>query len=191
MKRILCLLLLFLATAGSLPAQEKAPGSPTVVMATTKGRIVIELYSDQAPVTVANFLKYVDAKYYDNTVFHRVIPNFMIQGGGFTADLKARTTGKPIRNEADNGLSNKRGTVAMARTTEPHSATAQFFISTVDNAFLDFRSKTPQGWGYAVFGRVVEGMEVVDAIAAVPTGNRGMYENVPVEAVVIESIRRR
>jgi peptidyl-prolyl cis-trans isomerase B (cyclophilin B) len=191
MKRILCVILLFLAASGSLPAQDKASGPPAVVVTTSKGRIVIDLYPEQAPATVANFLKYVDAKFYDNTVFHRVIPNFMIQGGGFTADLKPRVTGAPIRNEADNGLSNKRGSVAMARTMEPHSATAQFFISTVDNAFLDFRSKTPQGWGYAVFGRVVEGMDVVDAIATVRTGNRGMYQNVPLEPVVIESIRRR
>ena len=135
-------------------------------------------------------MAYVDAKFYDGTIFHRVIPNFMIQGGGFTADMDQKPTNDPIQNEADNGLKNQRGTIAMARTPDPHSATGQFFINSANNDFLNFKSKTPQGWGYAVFGKVVEGMEVVDAISAVQTGTQGMYSDVPVEPVVIKSAKR-
>jgi peptidyl-prolyl cis-trans isomerase B (cyclophilin B) len=171
-------------------AEETAKGNPKVVLDTSKGEIVIELFADRTPVTVQNFLAYVDAKFYDGTIFHRVIPNFMIQGGGFTADMKQKPARDPIENEADNGLENQRGTLAMARTSDPNSATAQFFINSVDNDFLNFKSKTPQGWGYAVFGKVVEGIEVVDAISAVKTKTRGMYQDVPVEAVVINSARR-
>lgn len=162
-----------------------------VIMETSKGNIELELDAENAPVTVANFLAYVDESFYDGTIFHRVIPRFMIQGGGFTPDISQKKTKAPIKNEADNGLKNLRGTIAMARTQIVDSATAQFFINTVDNAFLDFRSPTINGYGYAVFGKVVSGMDVVDAISGVKTGwNRGM-KDVPVEAVVIKTIRRK
>jgi cyclophilin family peptidyl-prolyl cis-trans isomerase len=146
--------LVFLAAVAPGDAQEKAVGNPRVEFDTSKGKMVIELYADKAPQTVQNFLAYVDAKFYDGTIFHRVIPNFMIQGGGFTADMNQKPTNDPIKNEADNGLENQRGTLAMARTSDPDSATGQFFINSVDNDFLNFKSKTPQGWGYAVFGKL-------------------------------------
>jgi len=168
-----------------------ATANPRVVLETSKGPIVIELFADKAPKTVENFLAYVDAGHYDGTVFHRVIPGFMVQGGGFTADMQQKTTRAPIQNEADNGVKNRRGTLAMARTNDPHSASSQFFINLVDNGFLDHTAKSAQGWGYAVFGEVVEGMETADAIAKVKSGNRGGHENVPVEPVVIESARRQ
>lgn len=168
---------------GAEPA--KAPANPKVVLETSMGRIVVELDAAKAPKTVANFLGYVKSGHYDGTVFHRVIPGFMIQGGGMTADMGEKKTGAPIPNEADNGLKNERGTLAMARTSDPNSATAQFFINTVDNKFLNHSGKTMQGWGYAVFGKVVEGMETVDKIAGVKTGNKGPYQNVPVEPVTI------
>ncbi len=167
-----------------------ADSNPKVVLDTSKGKIVLELYADKAPETVQNFLAYVDAKYYDGTIFHRVIPNFMIQGGGFTADMKRKTTRPPIQNEADKGIKNDRGTIAMARTGDPHSATAQFFINSKDNGFLNHKSKSMQGWGYAAFGRVVEGMKTVDAISAVKTTRRGPYSDVPAEAIVIKSAAR-
>jgi peptidyl-prolyl cis-trans isomerase B (cyclophilin B) len=182
--------LVFLAAVAPGDAQEAAKGNPKVVFETSKGEIVLELYADKAPVTVQNFLAYVDAKFYDGTIFHRVIPNFMIQGGGFTADMNQKPTNDPIQNEADNGLENQRGTIAMARTSDPHSATGQFFINSVVNDFLNFKSKTSQGWGYAVFGKVVDGMEVVDAISAVKTETSGMYSDVPAEPVVINSAKR-
>ena len=163
----------------------KAPANPKVVLETSMGRIVVELDAAKAPKTVANFLGYVKSGHDDGTVFHRVIPGFMIQGGGMTADMGEKKTGAPIPNEADNGLKNERGTLAMARTSDPNSATAQFFINTVDNKFLNHSGKTMQGWGYAVFGKVVEGMETVDKIAGVKTGNKGPYQNVPVEPVTI------
>ena len=150
------------------------------------GVITLELDEAKAPKSVANFLAYVKAGHYDNTVFHRVIKNFMIQGGGFTPDLKQKSARASIRNEADNGLKNKKYTIAMARTSEPHSASAQFFINTKDNDFLDFKSQTPQGWGYAVFGKVIKGQEVVDKIAAVQTGKKGYYDDVPMESVIIK-----
>ncbi len=164
--------------------------TPKVAMETDKGRIVIELYPDKAPKAVKNFLGYVDAGHYDNTIFHRVIPNFMIQGGGMSAAMKDKPTRAPIKNEADNGLKNLRGTIAMARTQVVDSATAQFFINTVDNDFLDHKNKTPQGWGYAVFGKVTEGMEVVDAITKVKTGRSGGHQDVPVETVMILKAER-
>jgi peptidyl-prolyl cis-trans isomerase B (cyclophilin B) len=182
--------LVLLAAVGPANAQEAAKGNPQVVFDTTKGKIVLELYPDKAPVTVQNFLAYVDAKFYDGTIFHRVIPNFMVQGGGFTADMDQKPTNDPIQNEADNGLKNQRGSIAMARTPDPHSATGQFFINSVNNDFLNFKNKSAQGWGYAVFGKVVEGMDVVDAISAVKTGNSKGYRDVPVEVVVINSARR-
>ena len=150
------------------------------------GVITLELDEAKAPKSTANFLAYVKSGHYDNTVFHRVIKNFMIQGGGFEPGMKQKATQAPIANEADNGLKNAVYTVAMARTSDPHSATAQFFINTVDNDFLDFKAPTAQGWGYAVFGKVVEGQEVVEAIRAVPTGQRGMHGDVTKDDVVIE-----
>jgi len=164
--------------------------NPIVKMTTSLGEITIELYADKAPVSVANFLAYVEESFYDGTIFHRVIPNFMVQGGGFTADMRQKATKAQIRNEADNGLKNTRGTLAMARTMVVDSATSQFFINTVDNDFLNFRNKSPQGYGYAVFGKVTAGMEVVDKIAQVQTGNRGMHQNVPVEPVTILKVER-
>jgi peptidyl-prolyl cis-trans isomerase B (cyclophilin B) len=167
-----------------------AGDNPRVDLDTSKGKIVLELYSDKAPQTVKNFLAYVDAGFYDGTIFHRVMPGFMIQGGGFTADMKQKRTQPPIQNEADNGLRNQRGTIAMARTQNPHSATAQFFINTKDNDFLNHKGKSPQGWGYVVFGRVVEGIGVVDAISNVSTVTRGRYRNVPTEPIVITKVNR-
>lgn len=158
----------------------------TVQLDTSAGKIRIELDDERAPESARNFLAYVAKGHYDGTIFHRVIKGFMIQGGGFVPGMKQKPTDAPIRNEAANGLKNKRYTLAMARTSDPHSATAQFFINTVDNDFLDFRSESMQGWGYAVFGRVVEGTEVVDKIEAVRTGRSGMFDDVPLEAVVIE-----
>lgn len=161
-------------------------GNPRVAFETSKGRIVVELFADKAPRSVENFLAYVHSGHYDGTVFHRVIPGFMIQGGGFTPDMSQKPTRAPIQNEADNGLSNRRGTLSMARTGEPHSASSQFYVNLVDNSGLDHRDKSPQGWGYAVFGQVVEGMDVVDAIAGVRTGTRSFHQNVPVEPVVVQ-----
>lgn len=178
------------------PAPKAAPkkaaptGPPVVVVTTNKGTIRIELFPEKAPKTVANFLAYVDDKFYDGTIFHRVIPDFMIQGGGFTADMAEKNTRAPVQNESEGGESNARGTISMARTNDPHSATAQFFINHANNRMLDYGARGTGQWGYAVFGRVTEGMDVVDAIAAVPTGNNGPYQNVPVSSVVIESVRR-
>lgn len=164
--------------------------NPQVLMKTSKGDVVIELYPEQAPATVENFLRYVRDGAYDGTIFHRVIPGFMNQGGGFTADLQKKPAKyPPIENEADNGLKNQRGTIAMARTSDPNSATNQFFINTANNDFLNFRSRTPQGWGYAVFGKVVDGMDVMDAIAAVKTGPSGPFRSdVPQQTVEIISV---
>ena len=157
-----------------------------VLLKTNKGDITLTLDSAKAPKTVANFLEYVKVGHYDSTIFHRVIDNFMIQGGGMTAGLKEKSSGAQIENEADNGLKNERGTVAMARTSDPHSATAQFFINVGDNDFLNHSAKNAQGWGYAVFGKVTDGMDVVDAIRKVKTGNSGFHQDVPAEDVVIE-----
>ncbi len=161
----------------------------TVLIETSQGTIKAELDGDKAPITVANFLAYVDDKFYDDTIFHRVIPDFMIQGGGFAPGLRQKTTKAAIKNESGHGLSNKRGTLAMARTNVPDSATAQFFINLKDNTFLD-KAQAQDGVGYCVFGKVTEGMDVVDKIKAVATGRRGMHENVPTQDVVIKSIRR-
>jgi peptidyl-prolyl cis-trans isomerase A (cyclophilin A) len=173
------------AAPGQTPA---AGGKPVVVLETSKGEIEIELEAEKAPVTVENFLAYVDAGFYDGTIFHRVIPDFMIQGGGLDIDMVEKRTREAIRNEADNGVRNQRGTLAMARKPDKDSATAQFFINLKDNAFLDHGTRD---FGYAVFGRVTQGMEVVDQIATVKTGNRGMHQNVPVEPVVIRKARRK
>ena len=160
----------------------------TAKIETSMGTITLELDASLAPETVRNFKAYADAGHYDGTIFHRVIDGFMIQGGGFTKEMNQKPTKAPIRNEAMNGLKNLRGTIAMARTSVVDSATSQFFINLVDNEFLDFRSPTSQGFGYAVFGKVVDGMEVVDRIAKVPTGNSGMHQNVPLEPVAIKKI---
>ena len=164
--------------------------NPVVLLETTSGDILVELYPDKAPETVANFLKYVDDGFYNNTIFHRVIPGFMIQGGGLTARMQQKDTSAPIKNEADNGLKNDRGTIAMARTMDPHSATAQVFINLVDNDFLNFQAPSGNGWGYCVFGRVTEGMDVVDKIAKVKTTTVGMYQDVPSDLVVITGASR-
>ena len=157
-----------------------------VQLTTNHGVITLALNEEKAPKTVANFKSYVEAGHYDGTIFHRVIKNFMIQGGGMEPGMNQKATQAPIENEAANGLKNKRGSIAMARTSDPHSATAQFFINTVDNDFLDFKSPSGQGWGYCVFGEVTEGMDVVDKIRAVATGNQGFHQDVPKEDVVIE-----
>lgn len=158
-----------------------------ITFRTNHGDIRIELDFDNAPVSAENFLQYARQGFYDNTIFHRVIDNFMIQGGGFEPGMKQKNGGEPIVNEADNGLKNVKGAVAMARTPDPHSASSQFFINVGDNNFLDHRDKSPNGWGYAVFGRVIEGMDVVDRIRAVKTGNRGGHGDVPLEEIIIES----
>ena len=157
-----------------------------VQLTTNHGVITLALNEEKAPKTVANFKSYVEAGHYDGTIFHRVIKNFMIQGGGMEPGMNQKATQAPIENEAANGLKNKRGSIAMARTSDPHSATAQFFINTVDNDFLDFKSPSGQGWGYCVFGEDTEGMDVVDKIRAVATGNKGFHQDVPKEDVVIE-----
>lgn len=170
-----------------LPGTVAAAGpDPVVRLETNYGDILLRLDSSKAPMTVDNFLQYVKAGHYDGTIFHRVIKDFMIQGGGMTPELKEKPTRAPIKNEAANGLQNKKYTVAMARTSEPHSATSQFFINTRDNAFLNYRGATPEGWGYAVFGKVIRGQDVVDQIAAVKTGSRGYYEDVPMQPVIIK-----
>jgi peptidyl-prolyl cis-trans isomerase B (cyclophilin B) len=159
-----------------------------ITLHTTAGDISIQLNDEKAPITAANFIKYVEDGFFDGTIFHRVIDGFMIQGGGFTEDMTQKSPGETIKNEASNGLSNRKGTVAMARTSDPHSATAQFFININDNTFLDFKSETSQGWGYCVFGEVVEGLDIVEQIKGVSTGNRGMHQDVPLEAIVITSV---
>jgi cyclophilin family peptidyl-prolyl cis-trans isomerase len=200
MKYLLCALLCCVnlavaqtnVPAAAQPAAPAAKEIPvTIVIETTHGTITAELYADKAPVTVSNFLAYVDSQFYDGTVFHRVIKDFMIQGGGFTTQMKQKATKDQIKNEADNGLKNDRGTLAMARTMIVDSATAQFFINHKNNDFLNHTAKTPQGYGYAVFGKVTAGMDVLDKIAAVPTGNIGSFQNVPATPVEIKSIRRQ
>lgn len=172
--------------------EKSAPAAaPTVIIETTQGNITLELYPDEAPQTVQNFLHYVDSGQYDGTIFHRVIQGFMIQGGGFTADFSRKQTGEPIQNEANNGLKNRRGTIAMARTMDPHSATAQFFINTRDNVSLDHRAENTRGFGYCVFGKVTEGMDVVDRIEGTPTGAAGPFRSdVPQNTIEITSIKR-
>ena len=157
-----------------------------VTLTTNHGDIVLMLNAEKAPKTVENFLTYVKAGHYDGTIFHRVIPNFMIQGGGFTTDMEQKPTNDPIENEANNGLSNTIGSIAMARTMDPHSASCQFFINVKDNDFLNFKNESMQGWGYCVFGQVVEGMDVVETIKNVDTGNYSVHQDVPVESVIIE-----
>ncbi len=175
-------LILQLAVAAVGHTQEKT----MIKMTTNFGVIDIEMFTEQAPNTTANFIQYVNDGFFDGLIFHRVIPSFMIQGGGFEPGMSQKSPNAPIQNEADNGLKNERGTLSMARTNDPHSATSQFFISVKDNAFLDFKSKNASGWGYTVFAKVVSGMEVVDSIAQTPTGNSGGHGDVPLEDVVIE-----
>lgn len=175
------LLALLLGVAGA-----HAADMPMVVLKTTYGDITLELEAERAPETSANFLRYVEDGFYDGTLFHRVIHGFMIQGGGLETGMSRKATRGPIRNEADNTLANRTGTIAMARTSDPHSATAQFFINTNDNHFLDFKSETREGWGYCVFGRVVDGMDVVRRIEESPTGTQSGHRDVPVEDIVIE-----
>jgi len=167
---------------GQAPAKE---GTVLVKLETSLGEIVVELYPDKAPLTCENFIGYVKSGFYDGTIFHRVVPGFVIQGGGLTPKMEQKKTNRPVKNEADNGLVNEPYTLSMARTQDPHSATSQFFVNLAANAFLDHRSKTPEGWGYAVFAKVVQGQEVVDKIGAVATGNRGPYADVPKETVTI------
>ena len=159
-----------------------------VLMKTLLGDMTLELDADKAPATVANFVEYAQSGHYDGTIFHRVINNFMVQGGGFDTDMRQKGTSAPIQNEANNGLKNDRGTIAMARTMDPHSATAQFFINVSDNDFLNFSGENMQGWGYAVFGRVVEGEDVLDKIRVVPTGSQAGHQDVPTDPIVIESV---
>jgi peptidyl-prolyl cis-trans isomerase A (cyclophilin A) len=180
-------LALLLVTTCAVGAMAQTATAPKVKFQTSLGNFTLELYPDKAPKTVENFLQYVRDKQYNGTIFHRVIPGFMIQGGGFDATMKEKPTRPAIPNEANNGLKNERGSIAMARTSVPDSATAQFFINTVDNGFLNYSAPTPQGWGYAVFGKVISGMETIDKIRAVPTANAGMFQNVPQTPVIINS----
>ena len=187
MRKIFVYLMLFLFSTLSFATENKMSDTQTKVkMTTSQGAFVIQLDHVKAPVSAANFVEYVKSGFYNGTIFHRVIPGFMAQGGGFDNSFAQKDTKAPIKNEADNGLKNKRGTLAMARTNDPNSATAQFFINYKDNGFLDHTSPTPSGWGYAVFGEVIEGMDVVDEMAKQPTGNRGMLQDVPKTDIVIE-----
>jgi cyclophilin family peptidyl-prolyl cis-trans isomerase len=189
MRRLLATAATLIALLGTAPAA--LADNPKVLMETNKGPITIELYRDKAPASVDNFLTYVDEGFFNGTIFHRVIEGFMIQGGGFSQDMEKKPTRAPIENEADNGLKNERGTLAMARTGEPNSATAQFFINHKDNDFLNHRSKDRRGWGYAVFGKVTDGMNVVDEIATQPTSAGGPFpKDVPQTTIVIEKVTR-
>lgn len=181
---------LLITTLFLLSHTVSAQDNPVVEMQTNKGNVVIELWTDQAPITVENFLRYVDGELYDGLIFHRVIPGFMIQGGGFDEDMVEMSSFDPIKNEANPSLKNNRGTLAMARTSVVDSATSQFFINLVNNDYLNQRGTSARDFGYAVFGEVIEGMEIIDEIATVPTATRRGHQNVPIEPVVIESIRR-
>jgi peptidyl-prolyl cis-trans isomerase A (cyclophilin A)/peptidyl-prolyl cis-trans isomerase B (cyclophilin B) len=187
-RRTMLRLLAALSLTGSVlsVSTAHAQNMPRVSMKTSMGEIVLELYPDKAPKTVANFLDYAKSGYYNGTVFHRVIDNFMIQGGGFDKDMKQKPTNSPIENEAKNGLKNEAYTVAMARTSQPHSASSQFFINVRDNGFLDYPGQ--DGWGYCVFGKIVKGTEIVNKMKVVETTNKGMHQNVPVKPIVIESV---
>jgi cyclophilin family peptidyl-prolyl cis-trans isomerase len=186
MRNTIINILLALALIATFPVMAN---NPKVLIETSVGNITLELDAEKAPKTVENFLAYADEGFYQGTVFHRVIDGFMIQGGGFTADYERKTTNPPVINEADNGLKNRRGTIAMARTPDPHSATAQFFINVKDNDNLDYTSKSPRGWGYAVFGQVVKGMDTVDRIRQVKTGPGGVFpQNAPLKMVIINRI---
>jgi cyclophilin family peptidyl-prolyl cis-trans isomerase len=189
--RLFLISILTLLTLGSIAhAEDKKNMSANqqVKLETSLGDIIIEVDAEKAPVSAKNFLDYVNSSHFNGTIFHRVIPGFMAQGGGFDKDFKQKATNAAIKNEADNGLKNTRGTLAMARTSDPDSASSQFFINLKDNAFLDFKSKTPQGWGYAVFGRVIDGMDVVDKMAEQPTGSNGQHQDVPKTPIVINKV---
>ncbi len=186
MRIIFFSMMLLLTSTSTFATENKMSDTPNKVkLTTTLGTIVIQLDTEKAPVSSKNFIQYVKDGFFDGTIFHRVIPGFMAQGGGFTTDFEQKPTRDPIKNEADNGLKNTRGSIAMARTSDPNSATAQFFINLKDNAFLDHTSPTPNGWGYAVFGQVIEGMDVVDEMAKQPTGNKGPHQDVPKTDIVI------
>jgi peptidyl-prolyl cis-trans isomerase A (cyclophilin A) len=185
---VIALVLGMLAGPGVAADNQARGNRPMVVFSTNYGDFTVELFADKAPVTVENFLSYVDEGFYDGTIFHRVIPGFMVQGGGFTPDMQQKQTKAPIKNEADNGLKNERGTLSMARTQDINSATTQFFINVKDNDFLDHGTRD---FGYAVFAKVVDGMDVVDKIVSVKTTNKGMHRDVPAEPVVIESVKRK
>lgn len=188
MRKALVYLMLFLFTTLSFATEKKMSDTQTKVKLTTSlGAIVIQLNNEKAPISAANFATYVKEGFYNGTIFHRVIPGFMAQGGGFDTGFNQKSTNPTIQNEADNGLKNTRGSLAMARTNAPHSASSQFFINYKDNSFLDHTSPSPSGWGYAVFGEVIEGMDVVDAMAKQPTGNRGGHQDVPKTDIVIET----
>jgi cyclophilin family peptidyl-prolyl cis-trans isomerase len=187
MRRIATAVMVITAACVTLAARAEGK-NPVVLISTSMGDVKVELYEDKAPVTVKNFLAYVNDKFYDGTVFHRVIPDFMIQGGGFDKDMNQKGTKPPIKNEAGNGLKNEAGTIAMARTSVVDSATAQFFINVKDNVFLDHRDQSPAGFGYAVFGKVIDGMDVVHKIEHVQTTNKGPHQNVPAEPVIIKSV---
>jgi peptidyl-prolyl cis-trans isomerase B (cyclophilin B) len=186
MRNFYLILIFFLTTTLSFATENKMSEAQTKVkLSTTLGDITIQLNTEKAPLSVKNFLTYVKEGFYDGTIFHRVIPDFMAQGGGMDINFKEKKNHSPIKNEADNGLKNKRGTLAMARTSSPDSATSQFFINYKDSSFLDHTSPTPQGWGYAVFGEVIEGMDIVDAMAKQATGSRGGHQDVPKENIII------
>ena len=187
MRKIILFMILLLTSTLSFATEKTMSDTPTKVKLTTNlGEIIIQLNAEKAPVSSANFLTYVNEGFYNGTIFHRVIPDFMAQGGGFDTSFNQKAVHAPIKNEADNGLKNTRGTLAMARTNDPNSATAQFFINLKDNTFLNHTGKNASGWGYAVFGEVIEGMDVVDAMAKQPTGNRGGHQDVPKTDIVIE-----
>ena len=186
MEKLTSILIIIIVLLIAAPCVWAQSSNPIVRMETNQGVIILELDSKAAPKTVQNFLRYVSDGFYDGTIFHRVIKGFMIQGGGLTTEMKEKPTRDSIANEADNGLKNQRGTLAMARTADPHSATAQFFINSADNSFLDHRGKTANGWGYCVFGRVAEGMKVVDSIERLPTTVKAGHRDVPVSPVIIE-----
>lgn len=197
-RKVIFLLVFMLVTFSFMVSSAQAANSstqqgttmstnPQVLLHTNKGDITLELDAEKAPKTVENFLNYVNAGFYDGTIFHRVIPNFMVQGGGFEVGMAQKNTNDPVENEANNGLKNDMYTVAMARTSDPHSATAQFFINVANNDFLNHTNPTPNGWGYTVFGKVVEGTDVVDTLKGVKTGSKGFHQDVPVEDLIIES----
>ncbi len=190
MRTILLLTLLVGSLACQHQPKRNSMTNPTVTIRTNVGDLKVELFQNKAPDTVENFMTYVNEKHYDQTIFHRVIDGFMIQGGGFTDDMKQKSTHQPIRNEAHNKLSNQRGTLAMARTSDVHSATNQFFINVSDNEFLDYKNSTPSGYGYCVFGQVIEGMDVVDKIKKTKTGNAKGHQDVPVETIKILEITK-
>ena len=187
MRPIILFMMIFLTSSLSFATETKMSDTqPKVKLQTSLGVVIIQLNAEKAPISTKNFLTYVKEGFYDGTIFHRVIPGFMAQGGGFTTDFEQKSVHDPIKNEADNGLKNSRGTLAMARTSVPDSATAQFFINYKDNSSLDHTSPTPNGWGYAVFGEVIEGMNVVDEMAKAPTGTRGGHRDVPKTNIIIE-----